>query len=156
MLHRLIGDANPLTSHKHQRTSSTHFMEGPVLLYVWLVHFRQWTQNGFSCHSRHTCSIIKVLIYSGLVKNVKMTATKTKIKLILREKSVSWKGFCGNMKGPHKGQVFTFRQVLSLSFRNGGWKRGSCVPVVLYGMYREAAILSLFQDSTPAYVWHLI
>ena len=53
-------------------------MEGPVLLYVLLVHFRQWIQNDFSCHSRHTCSIIKVLIYSGLVRNVKMTATKTK------------------------------------------------------------------------------
>ena len=53
-------------------------MEGPVLLYVLLVHFRQWIQNDFSRHSRHTCSIIKVLIYSGLVKNVKMTATKTK------------------------------------------------------------------------------
>lgn len=66
-------------------------MEGPVLLYVLLVHFRQWTQNDFSCHSRHTCLIIKVLIYSGLVRNVKMTATKT--KTYIARKANLLKGF---------------------------------------------------------------
>lgn len=67
-----------------------------------------------------------MLIYSGLVRNVKMTATKT--KTYIARKANLLKGFCGNMEGPHKGQVFTFQAGFVALLQEWGMKAGELCP----------------------------
>ena len=67
-----------------------------------------------------------MLIYSGLVRNVKMTATKTKT-YIARKVSLL-KGLLWEHEGPHKGQVFTFQAGFVALLQEWGMKAGELCP----------------------------